>query len=134
MLYQLYNSQALLNFRCTEYRYQGTSRKVIIQSSKSKVDRTLNAFLQNSENETLFISLIKEELLRRKSDILKLLKSQRICISACKVCELVNGVSCIEIPELSNDQEELDKKVCLHALSSLRAYPDQHVVLLQDRL
>ena len=35
----------------------------------------------------------------------------------------------MEIPELSNDQEELDKKVCLHALSSLRAYPDKHVII-----
>ena len=110
MLYQLYNSQALLNFRCTEYSYRGTSRKVIIQSSKSKVHTTLNAFLQNSENKTGLISLIKEVLLRRKSDILKLLKSQRICISTYKVCELVNVASCIEIPELSNDQENLDKK------------------------
>ena len=57
------------------------------------------------------------------------LKSQRICISTYKVCEPVNVASCMEIPELSNDQEEVDKKVCLHALSSLRAYPDQHVII-----
>ena len=35
----------------------------------------------------------------------------------------------MEVPELSNDQEELDKKVCLHALSALRAYPDKHVII-----
>ena len=57
------------------------------------------------------------------------LKSQCICISTYKVCELVNVASCMEIPELSNDQEELDKKVCLQALNSLRAYPDQHVII-----
>ena len=81
MLYQLYNAQALLNFRCTEYSYRGTLRKVIIQSSKSKVHRTLNAFLQNSENKTRLISLIKEVLLRRRSDILKLLRSLQLQIS-----------------------------------------------------
>ena len=35
----------------------------------------------------------------------------------------------MEIPELSNDQEELDKKGCLHALSSLRAYPDHQLII-----
>ena len=43
--------------------------------------------------------------------------------------ELVNAANSMEIPELSNDEEELDKKVCLHALSSLRAYPDQYVII-----
>ena len=56
------------------------------------------------------MSLIKGVLLRRKSDILKLLKGQCICISAYKVCHLVDDAISMEIPELSNDQEELDKK------------------------
>ena len=34
----------------------------------------------------------------------------------------------MEISELSSDQEELDKKVCLYSVNSLRAYPDQHVI------
>ena len=45
------------------------------------------------------------------------------------MCELFNVASCMEIPEFSNDQEELGKKVCLHALNSLTTYPHQHVII-----
>ena len=45
------------------------------------------------------------------------------------MCELVDVTSYMEIPEVSNDQEELDKKVYLHALSALRAYLDKYVII-----
>ena len=53
---------------------RGKSQKVIIPSSKSKTPQQFHTFLQNSENNTHLISLIKEVMKKIKSEILKLLK------------------------------------------------------------
>ena len=108
---------------------RGTSQKVIIQSSKSKVPRQFHSFLQNSENKTRLISLIKEVVKRRKSEILKLLKSHCIYFSSYKLCEVIDENNCKVISELSSDQEEADTKVCLHAMAALRTYPNKHVII-----
>ena len=83
---------------------------------------TLPSGTNVSENTLGFKGLIKEVLLRRRSNILKLLKGQRICISTYNVCHLADDASCMEITELSNDKEELDKNVCLNALSACRNF------------
>ena len=96
---------------------------------KSKVPRNFNAFLCNSENETRLISLIREVLMKRRVEILRSLKCQAICISTYNLCELPDDTKCIELPELSSDQEEADTKVCLHAINVLNEDPNKSVII-----
>ena len=96
---------------------------------KSKVPRNFNAFLCNSENKTRLISLIREVLMKRRVEILRSLKCQAICISMYNFCELLDDTNCIELPELSNHQEEADTKVCLHAINALNEDPNKNVII-----
>ena len=113
----------------TERTGRGTAQKGIIQSMKSKVPRNFNAFLCNSENETRLISLIREVLMKRRVEILRSLKCQAICISTYNLCELPDDTNCIELPELSSDQEEADTKICLHAINVLNEDPNKSVII-----
>ena len=70
--------------------------------------------------------MIKEVVIRRRSEILRFLRTECICISTYKVCELIDDINCVEVPELSSDQEEADTKVCLHALYALQTNPEKN--------
>ena len=63
-----------ISIKEAECAKRGKSQKVIIPSSKSKTPQQFHTFLQNSENNTHLISLIKEVIKKIKSEILKLLK------------------------------------------------------------
>ena len=96
---------------------------------KSKVSINFNAFLCNSENKTRLISSIRDVLMRRRVEILWSLKCQAICISTYKLCELLDDTDWIERPELSSDQENVDTKVCLHAINALNEDPNKNVII-----
>ena len=49
--------------------------------------------------------------MKRRVEILRSLKCQAICISTYNLCELLDDTNCIELPELSSDQEEANTKV-----------------------
>ena len=67
--------------------------------------------------------------MKRRVEILQSLKCQAICIPTYNLCELPNDTDCIELPELSSDQEEADTKVCLHPINALNEDPDNHVII-----
>ena len=94
-----------------------------------KIARNFNAFLRNSENKVRLISLIREALMRRRSEILQFLKTQCICISTYQLCELLDEMNINEMPELSSDQEEADTNICLHDLNALKEDPEKHIIV-----
>ena len=67
--------------------------------------------------------------MKRRVEVLRSLKCQAICISTYNLCELPDDTNCIELPELSSDQEEADTKVCLHAINVLNEDPNKSVII-----
>ena len=67
--------------------------------------------------------------MKRRVEILRSLKCQAICISTYNLCELLDDANCIELPELSRDQEEADTKVRLHAISALNEDLNKNVII-----
>ena len=45
------------------------------------------------------------------------------------MCELLDDTTCIELPDLSSNQEEADTKVCLHAINASNEDPNKHVII-----
>ena len=45
------------------------------------------------------------------------------------MCELPDDTNCIELPELSSDQEEADTKARLHAINSLNEDSNKNVII-----
>ena len=66
--------------------------------------------------------------MKRRVGILRSLKCQAICISTYSLCELLDDTNCIELPELSCDQEEADTKVCLYTISALNEDPNKNMI------
>ena len=67
--------------------------------------------------------------MKRRVEILRSLKCQAICISTYNMCDLLDDINCIELLELSSDQEEANTKVCLHAINVLNEDPNKNVII-----
>ena len=87
---------------------RGHSAKVLIKSAESKVPRNFSDFLKNGENKSRMIEVIKDEMVKQKSDILHKLKCNEIMFSVDKLCIRMTEKSTEVADELSSNQEEAD--------------------------
>ncbi|KAG1711251.1 hypothetical protein GQR58_002553 [Nymphon striatum] len=112
-----------------ERNARGSSQKVIIASSKSRLPRDFSAFMRNGENKTRLIEIISEVLRNNFKKVLAMLRCPTICISQEDVtyCVTESGVTVKE--ELSSNHEEADTKVILHSYKSMQEDPSSKVVL-----
>ena len=106
---------------------RGSSEKLIIKSSKSKIPRNFNNFLSNGENKTRMINLIFETLTEEKVKVLNLLKSTRLYLSNDNTCTLLTLSDTLVIEDLCSNQEEADTKLVLHALHAINESRDAKV-------
>ena len=108
---------------------RGSSQKVIIGSSKSKIPRDFSNFMRNKDNKTRLVEIISEVMRNNYASVLAKLRCSVINISQEDVtyCLKRSGVSIHE--ELSSNQEEADTKVILHCYHSMQEYSSSKVAL-----
>ena len=94
---------------------RGVSNKVIIRFASSMIPRNFTEFLNNGDNKTRLIELIKDELIQKSQEMLDLLSSEVIFYSLDGVCLKIARDNVAEETQLSSNQEEADTKLLLHA-------------------
>ena len=111
-----------------ERQKRGTSARLMINSSSSKVPRNFVTFMKNGENKMRLIELICQVIEENGGKALHLLKCNQIYFSKENYCSLIDEDGSQEVEHLKSNQEEADTKVVLHCLDALRT-PEATVVL-----
>ena len=108
---------------------RGSSQRVTIASTKSKLPRDFPTFMKNGENKTRLIEVISEVLRNNFHKVLTELKCLVIYFSQEDITYYLKGTRVSIAAELSSSQEEADTKVILHCHHSLQESPNSKVVL-----
>ena len=111
-----------------ERQKRGTTARLMINSSSSKIPRNFVTFMKNGENKTRLIELICQVIEENGDKALNLLKSKEIYFSKESCCLLINENGSQDVEHLKSNQEEADTKVILHCLDALKT-PESTVVL-----
>ena len=112
-----------------ERNERGSSQRVTIASTKSKLPRDFPTFMKNGENKTRLIEVISEVLRNNFHKVLTELKCSVIYFSQEDITYCLKGTGVSIAAELSSNQEEADTKVILHCHHSLQESPNSKVVL-----
>ena len=112
-----------------ERNERGSSQRVTIASTKSKLPRDFPTFMKNDENKTRLIKVISEVLCNNFHKVLTELKCSVIYFSQEDITYCLKGTGVSIAAELSSNQEEADTKVILHCHHSLQESPNSKVVL-----
>ena len=112
-----------------ERNERGSSQRVTIASTKSKLPRDFPTFMKNGENKTRLIEVISEVLRNNFHKVLTELKCLVIYFSKEDITYYLKGTRVSIAAELSSSQEEADTKVILHCHHSLQESPNSKVVL-----
>ena len=112
-----------------ERNERGSSQRVTIASTKSKLPRDFPTFMKNGENKTRLIEVISEVLRNNFHKVLTELKCLVIYFSQEDITYYLKGTRVSIAAELSSSQEEADTKVILHCHHSLQESPNSKVVL-----
>ena len=102
---------------------------MLIHSSKSKVPRNFADFLNNGENKTRLIELIKNELVKKRQSVLQKLRCHEFFFSMDKLCLRITVNTTDIIEELTSNQEEADTKLLLHAKHAFNSTENQAVIV-----
>ena len=111
-----------------ERQKRGTSSRLIISSTHSKLPRNFTNFMKNGENKTRLIDLICQVITENSDQVLHLLKCNQIYFSKESHCILLDEEGPRDVEHLKSNQEEADTKVILHCLDALMT-PESTVVL-----
>ena len=114
-----------------EREKRDVSEKVLIMSAQSKIPRNFRHFLNNGDNKTRLIELIKEYLVDNKQEVLNRLDCNEIYFSMDRVCYRVTDTDVNAVDCLSRNQGEADTKLLLHA-KTMHLMPNKISPLLSD--
>ena len=112
-----------------ERNESGSSQRVTIASTKSKLPHDFPTFMKNGEKKTRLIEVISEVLPSNFHKVFIELKCSVIYFSQEDITYCLKGTGMLIAAELSSNQEEADTKVILHCHHSLQESPNSKVVL-----
>jgi len=112
-----------------EREKRGSSEKVIVKSSQSKVQREFGKFFSNNENKQNMIEILFEVIVEKRSKMLNLLRTSTLVLSGDEVCKIITVAGVENFTELISTQEEADTKIILHSHQALVNCKNNHVLL-----
>lgn len=108
---------------------RGSSDKVTIKSSKSKIPREFSKFLSNGENKLRMIEIIFQVLEVKKVHVLNSLRTTKLVLSRFEECKIITLSSCDSFVTLVSNHEEADTKVITHAIQFLQQNTDHQAII-----
>ena len=109
---------------------RGTSKKVLVKSSKSKIPGEFSSkFLSCGDNKTRMIELLFETIENERDEVLETLRSEEIVLSREGECKKITSSEIQPFDRLLSTQEEADTKVIAHAVEFLDQDSDLNVVI-----
>ena len=103
----------------SERMKRGTSTKILVKSSKSKIPRDFSKFLQSGDNKTRLVELIFQSIQDDRVQVLNSLRTNQLILSGENCCWLL-GLSSVQVHDnLVSNHEEADTKVIAHAHHAL---------------
>ena len=108
---------------------RGFSREMKISSPQSKVPSDFNIILNNGNNKTQMIELIRDVIETNKVKYLKRLGCKEIYFSTHNECKKFTSDAVSIENELNSNQEEADTKVILHSKHAFDRSPEKTVIV-----
>jgi hypothetical protein len=75
-----------LSIKTVERKKRGTSSKILIQSSKSKILRKFSQFLNNGKNKENILKIISSVIVENREKVLETLNSHQLLLSLKNKC------------------------------------------------
>ena len=118
-----------VSIKSGEREKRGSSGKILLKSSKSKIPREFNKFLLNNENKQKMVEIFFDVLEEKHVKVLNLLRTNQLVLACDEFCKILTLANIEDFRSMISNQEEADTKVILHSHQVLDVCETNQVLL-----